>query len=276
MNARQFAIAALDRGLSRIMAHAPNAVADRLAAFVGQKLGPRLYPRAVANLRVALERLQPGQDTRALQAINIDNAARSMMEVVRLGRIQAEGRIRVHGAEHLAPGPVVVAALHLGNWETIAPALWQSGVALTGIYESLPDAFRAKQALRARAPFCHRAIAGSPAATRWLVRALEDEKGVVLMYMDELRAGVPNAPAFGRPLASGGNIRTIARLAQRAGAGVVLAYAERRPGPYFDVHFCPPITMPADLTEAVAMLDAAAEIVVRPRLAQWLFLPYCR
>ena len=276
MSARRLFIAALDRSLSRVMAHAPNGVANGLAGFVGRKLGRRLYPRAVANMRAALARLQPGQPTEALCAANIDNVARSMMEVPRLHRIQAEGRITVHGAEHITARPVVVAGLHLANWEAIAPAMWQCGAPPTAIYEPPPDAFREMQAVRARTPFCQRLLRGSPAATRTLVRTLEEERGVVLLFMDEVRQGCPNAPAMGRPIAQGGNISTIARLARRAGAPVVLAHVTRHPGPRFEVHFSPPITMPDDLHEGIAMLDAAAEAVVRPRLSQWLFLSYWR
>lgn len=276
MRARRLAIAALDRGLARIMAHAPNPLADRVAGAIARGLGHRLYPRAVANMHAALARLRPDEPAAPVCAANIDNVARSLMEVPRLRRIQAEGRIRVLGAEHLAARPLVVAGLHLANWEAIAPALWQCGAAPTAIYEPPPDAFRERQAVRARAPFCHRLLRGSPGATRSLVRALEEERGVVLLFMDELRDGRPNAPALGRPPARSGNISTIARLARRAGAGVVLAHVTRHPGPRFDVHVSAPMTMPADAAEGIAMLDAAAASVVRPNLGQWLFLPQCR
>jgi lauroyl/myristoyl acyltransferase len=276
MNARQLLIAALDRSLSHVMAHAPDRVADGLSGFMGRKLGPRLHPRAVANVRAALTRLRPAGPIEALCAANVENSARSIMEVPRLRRIQGQGRIRVEGAEHLAARPLIVAGLHLGNWETLAPAMWQCGAPPTAIYEPPPDAYREMQAVRARTPFCQRLLRGSPTATRTLVRTLEEERGVVLLFIDEVRDGSPNAPAMGRPIAEGGNISTIVRLARRTGAQVVLAHATRHTGPSFDVRFSAPIAMPADLREGIATLDAAAEAAVRPNLGQWLFLSHWR
>ncbi len=269
---RRFALMALDRSVTAIMAHAPNAVANRVAGFVARRLAGKLYPRQIAAARAGMVALRPDLPLDAAMATCTDNMARSMMEVPRLRRLLDEGRVRVHGAEHLAARPLIVAGVHLGNWEVIAPAMWLHDAAPNFVYEPPLNPYRHAQAVRARKPFTTRLLPGSPTITRTLYRALVEERGVMLMFMDEIREHGPNAPSLGRARPDRGNVSTIARLARHAGAPVVMAHVVRGDGPVFDVYFAPAVTLPDDVAEAIAVLDAAAEARVRPNLPQWYFL----
>lgn len=269
---RRALLTALDRGVTAIMTHTPNAVSHRVSGLLARHLAQRLYPRQIAAARHGMATLRPDLPLDAACAINTDNMARSIMELPRLRRLQKEGRIRVHGAEHLTTRPLIVAGLHMGNWETIAPAMWQHGAAPDAVYEPPRDPFRHARTVAARTPFTRRLLPGSRAITRTLMRTLVEEAGVMLMYIDEARPHGPNAPSLGRARPTGGNISTVARLARHAGAPVVLAHVLRGEGPVFDVHFSPPMRLPDDTAAAIAMLDDAAEAVLRPNLPQWYYL----
>jgi len=272
MRARRAILALLDRMLGAVMAHGPGALAHGVSGLAGRYLGARLYPRGAQRARAGLDLLRPELPPQAALAEMWDNMARSVMEVPRLTRMYAEGRIHVRGSEHLAGRPLLVAGLHLGNWEFIALAMGRHAAAPTAVYQPPLSDYRHRAAIRERSKFVRRLLPGSPAVTRTALRVLTDDRDVLLIFMDELRNGIVNAPAFGRPPTQSGNIATIARMAHRAGAGVVLAHTRRSPGPRIAVTFEPPLHMTGDVATDIGMLNAAAEAIVLPALPQWFML----
>lgn len=272
MTARGLLLKVLDPTVGWVMRHAPSAIAHGLAGVFAQHVGPRLYPRGERQARENFPRLRPDLPLGPAMVEMRDNIARTMMEVPRLGRMVAEGRMRAHGTEHLAGRPLLVAGLHLGNWEFIGPAMTAAGAKPAAIYQPVRSAYRTRVAVAARRPWSTRLWPGSPAAARPALRALTHGEGVLLMFLDEFVGGRVAAPSLGRGPRRGGNITAIARMARLAGAEVVLAWCLRRPGPRFEVFFAPPLHLPERLEDAVALLDAAAEAVILPNLPQWFML----
>jgi KDO2-lipid IV(A) lauroyltransferase len=269
---RQAVLEGFDRGITAMMRHAPGPIAYGASGLIARHLAPRLYPRGARYARENLARFRPGQPPEPALAEMWDCVGRTLMETPRLGRMVREGRITHRGTEHLARRPLLVAGLHIGNWECIAPVMAAASAPPAFVYQSLRSAFRTRQAVEARRPWTTALLPGSPAVTRPALRALGRPDGVLLMFMDEFFKGRVAAPSLGRGPRRGGNIATIARMARMTGAAVVLAWCRRRPGPQFEVTFEPPMDLPEVLDDAVAQLDAAAEAIILGNLPQWLML----
>jgi KDO2-lipid IV(A) lauroyltransferase len=214
-----------------------------------------------------------------------DNVGRVMLEFSALDRLWAERRITVAGGEHLlaaraADKPVIVMGLHLGNWETIGPAI--VGLGLGGfkfIYQPPRSRFEHKLAVAARERYGAIMLRPGVAAARVARRLLVDERGVLLLYADDERKGRICAPLFGRPIPQRANLLNIIRLALASGAAVIPAYAERLAGARFQVTFLAPVELlpegddpKARLIENVHRLDRIITPLVLARLDQWYML----
>jgi len=214
-----------------------------------------------------------------------DNVGRVMLEFSALDRLWAEQRITVAGGEHLlaargAGKPVIVMGLHLGNWETIGPAivgLGQGGFKF--IYQPPRSRFEHQLAVAARERYGAIMLRPGVAAARIARRLLVDERGVLLLYADDERKGRISAPLFGRAIPQRANLSNIIRLALASGAAVIPAYAERLDGATFRVTFLAPVELAPEgedpgvsLTENVHRLDRVVTPLVLARLDQWYML----
>lgn len=274
-----------DRLSVALMRRAPDRVAHAYAGFVGRVLGPRLYPRVRALAGANLARLAPPglEHGPALDAL-WDNMARSFLEVPRMERLWGEGRIAVEGAQLLAaaPRPLIVVGLHLGNWEAVGLAMVRHGVFPFAPYTPPSTAYRERVVVEARLRNGGRLLPPERSSARALLRQLRDEGDVLLIFCDELKGGVVQAPSFGRGPREGGNIANAVRLARATGAPLVIGWCERLPhdatGPRLRVTFerGPEVAVSADreadLRGGIAALDARMEALIRPRLPQWLML----
>ena len=214
-----------------------------------------------------------------------DGVGRTMLEFSLLDRLWAAGRIAVVGAEHLltaraAGEPVIVMGLHLGNWEVIGPTIVALGFrGFNFIYQPPRSRFEHRIAVAARrrygAVLLGQGVAGALAARRHLV----DDRGVLLIYVDEEREGYVRAPLFGRPLPRRANLLNVIRLAWASGAAVVPVHVERLRGCRFRVAFLPAVDLApegdnasAALAENIARLDRIIAPLVLARLDQWYML----
>ncbi|PZW51035.1 lauroyl/myristoyl acyltransferase [Humitalea rosea] len=199
---------------------------------------------------------------------------RTLAELATLDRLWAEGRIEVLGAEHLDSGdrPLLVAAVHTGNWEVVGLTLAGLGRVPAAIYAPPHNAVAHALVVTARRRYGVRLIAPTPMAAREALRTLEARLQPLLVYVDEWKHGRVHAPALGRPLRAEGNIATVVRLAARTGALVVPAIPERLSGARFRLRFLPGLAMPPEqpLMVGIARLDAAIEPEVRRLMTQWL------
>jgi KDO2-lipid IV(A) lauroyltransferase len=264
------------------------------ASAVGARLGLRGgRKRQVGSdrVRALLRELRPEASPEAIEALlaaHWSHVGRCFGEFAALSRFRAEGRIAVEGAEHvLGPWqsgrPLIVAGLHVGNWEVVHAGLAMLGIPFHAIYQRLPNRFRMRIADRARNR--SRTSAGSGAAvavapTLGAVfeahRILEAREAALLYYVDEFWEGRVHAPALGRPLRMDGNIMRAVRLAAATGAALVPAYALRLgDAARFRLTFLPPVEIGpqgrgrAAVLQDIAALDRVVEGVVRAHPEQW-------
>jgi KDO2-lipid IV(A) lauroyltransferase len=246
------------------------------------------YPELDARARRNWRKLRPEQSDSA----SVDKAmkrlwrciSRTMTEFSVLHRLWDAGRITVEGLEHLdnarsAKKPILVAGLHLGNWEVIpltGIALGHSG---SGVYMPPNNRFDHKIAVRAMQRYGAVLFAPGPAAMRAAIKALTERTGPFVMFIDEYIRGHVFAPAFGRPLKPEGNIAYVARLARLTGAEIILAYCQRlNDSAYFKVTFLPPVDIArdgnrdSDLMENIARINSVIEPIVRANLDQWYYM----
>lgn len=209
--------------------------------------------------------------------------AQTFLEFSVLHRLWPEGRVAVDGAEHLAAARAtgrctLVIGLHIGNWETIGPALIGLGHKTTIVYQKPINRFDHRMAVAARHRYGAVLVPPGRAGGRFTYRALADASGVLLMYIDEFVNGRVYAPFFGRPAKLEGNIANATRLALMTDAIVIPAYCTRLNGAHFKVTFMAPVDLvrtsdsQADLAANVAKLNSTVEPIVRAHLDQWLWL----
>jgi len=209
--------------------------------------------------------------------------SRTMAEFSVLHRLWPAGRIAVEGLEHLiavrdAGKPILIACLHLGNWEVVPVTGIALGFHGSGIYEPPTNRFDHRIAVKARERFGAVLYAGDQ-AMRSSLRALKENKGPFIIFVDECIGGHVFAPAFGRSLPPEGNIAYTARLARMTGAEVIPAFCVRLGDrAQFKVMVCPPVEIARtadkeqDLLTNVGRINAVIEPIIRQHLDQWYFL----
>lgn len=183
----------------------------------------------------------------------------------------------VHGEAHLAAAlaagrGVILAAPHYGNLELVIEAMAARGP-FTLVYR-VPDSRVGDGFLRlARGGANITLVPAEGNAMRPLWKALK-AGGVVGITPDQqpkLGAG-EFAPFFGRQALT---LSLIPRLAERSGAAVLFAYAERRDDGRFALHLEPadPAIGGADVAAATAAMNAGVEAIARRdfRQYQWTY-----
>jgi KDO2-lipid IV(A) lauroyltransferase len=204
-----------------------------------------------------------------------------MAEFAVLDRLWGDGRIAVEGEQHLAQAraqgkPILLAALHLGNWEVIVAAGYAHGYVGSSIYVPPENRFEHRIAVEVRAQFGAKSIAPGPSSGREVLRALRDWGGPFVIFIDEVARGRVQAPAFGRPMRTDNNIAYIVRIAAMCDAVVIPIYCVRvGERANFKVTALPPLEMirsgdrKADIVKNVARLDAIIDPIIRAHLDQW-------
>jgi KDO2-lipid IV(A) lauroyltransferase len=266
---------------------------DQCSAF-GAFISPfsaKRYPESDARARRNWRRLRPEDadpaSTDAAMRHLWRSVSRTMCEFSVLHRLWGAGRIAVEGVEHLeaardAGKPIIIAGLHLGNWETI-PA---TGIALgypgSGFYWPLENRFDTRIAVRARERYGAVLFPASPRAMRPAMRAaiaaLTEKKGPFVIFIDECIDEHVFAPAFGRPQKVEGNIANVAWLAWMTGAEILPTYCVRLDdSARFKISILPPVELKRggdrrrDLLTNISRINAIIEPVVRAHLDQWYY-----
>ena len=207
--------------------------------------------------------------------------ARVLAELPVLERLWREGRIEVEGAEHLAAAraggrPILIAALHLGNWEVNPLVLAKLGYPPSIVALVLDNRFENGLITRIRQRYGASIIPGARSQGRAIVKALQ-AGGPVVMHIDEFAGGRVQGPAFGRR-PSRGNMAHAVRFAAMTGAVIIPAYGERLgDAAHFRSRFLPALQLTetgdalADRETDVARLNALVEPIVRAHLDQWFY-----
>ena len=252
----------------------------------GSRLSPRRYPASDARARRAWARLRPEADPTstddAMRRI-WRSTGRMTAEIAMLDRIWEEGRITVQGAEHMAAAraagrPILVAAVHLGNWD----AIWMAGLRLgyNGASVAIPmdNRFAERMLTGLRRRYGGRAILAVAASVPAMVRELR-ERGPLVLYMDGLVGDAGQALSLGRDVPPGGNLIYAVRLAKITGAAIIPAYCTRvGDAARFEVNFLPEVVLPrtarggVDIEAGARCIDALFDPIVRRHLDQWFYL----
>ncbi len=264
---------------------------DRCSHFgsVMSRLVPRRFPDADKQARRNLLALRPEASDpvwldNAMRRL-WDNAGRTMAEFSVLHRLWGAGHIHVDGIEHAlavkrSGQPLLVAGVHLGNWELIGVVGISHGINGAAIYMPPDNRFEHRIATAVRRRFGGEPI---PPTSRTMLdarRVIVEERNALVIYVDEHTRGRVQAPAFGRRIEPSTNIDYIVRLALATDAAIVPAYCLRRHGSaHFDFRVLPPLNLvrtdraSRDIAENVEQLNAIIEPVILANLDQWFYLP---
>ena len=208
-------------------------------------------------------------------------ALRSTLETLRLWTARREATLRLvagcEGLEHLeaaeaAGRGVLIAAPHYGSWELLVEFMAARGP-FSLVYR-VPESRVGDGFLRlARGGENITLVPAEGNAMRPLWKALK-AGGVVGITPDQqpkLGAG-EFAPFFGRAALT---LSLIPRLAERSGAAVLFAYAERREDGRFDLHLepAPAAVASGDVAAATAAMNAGVEAIAGRdfRQYQWTY-----
>lgn len=230
----------------------------------------------------------PPDDAAREQAVRdvLAQTGRNAFETLRIWTRPRADNLRlvrsVQGLAHLeaaqaAGRGLIVAAPHFGNLELVIDFMAARGP--FALVYRVPDSRIGDAFLRkARGGENVELVPAEANAMRPLWKALK-AGGVVGVTPDQqpkLGAG-EFAPFFGRPALT---LTLIPKLAERSGAAVVFAYAQRRADGYFDMVFEPaPADIAApDLTLATSAMNAAVEAIARRDMGQyqWTYKRFSR
>lgn len=253
------------------------------AGWIGDTIGALSHRLDTRECKVARRNLEllglPLDDAGKDQALRriLAQTGRNAVETLQVWtrpRADTLKRIRsVTGAEHLEAAKargrgVIVAAPHYGNLELLVDYLGSLGP-FALVYRT-PETAAGDAFLRlARGGENITLVPAETNAMRPLWKALT-AGGVIGVTPDQQPklGGGEFAPFFGRQALT---LSLVPRLAERTGASVLFAYAERRDDGCFDVHFEPasPAIASADLIEATGAMNAQVEAIARRDLWQY-------
>jgi KDO2-lipid IV(A) lauroyltransferase len=266
--------------LLRLSARLPLRLNHAIGAFVGRRVlhGDRTELRtAITNLKLCFPQLSENERQQLLQQGMIEMGKTfSEMGLLWFGaRQQVEGLVcETHGEAPLQAGlargkGVILIAPDLGNWELVG--LYCSlHYPMTSLYrpprqEGLDEVIR-----NARQRFGATLVPTSAKGVRALYQALNNNQvSGILPDQDPGENGGEFAPFFGIQAST---MTLLSRLAQKSGATVLCAWAERLPNSRgFAMHFqpAPEQIHSADMQASVSALNQAVEAAVRQAPAQY-------
>ena len=265
-----------------VLRRLPVDLSSGFGAVSGSIRGPRVYKAADDTARRNLARLRPNLAPSIREGLLADRwrcVGRTMAEFAIGDRLLAQGRVSLQGAHHLTAAlaqgrGVILAALHLGNWELFAAA-HPLGARISSFYQPRPTRGREHISQAARRRLGDDMLEPGPGGVRRALRTLDDGQAVVI-FVDEEVDGVVRGPLFGRAADPRSNLVYAVRLAERSGAPVVPAYVLRTRGARLVVHFAAPAPLvrpgPESLSANVRVLNAAVEPLIVAHADQWYHL----
>ena len=278
---------ALAWGVARLPWPLLRALADGMAW-----LWVALDAREARVTRRNLELIRADLDANARESLIrgiLRTTARQTFETLRLWTRPASRNladlVEIHGEalfdDALRSGTgLIVAAPHMGNWELLNQWLARK-TPLAILYRppesAVGEAFLRR--VRANAGGEVEQVRAEAAGVRTLLKRLQKGGVVGILPDQQPKAGEGEfAPFFGKQALT---MTLLGRLAHRSGARVLLCWCERLPGtgtPRFALHVeaAPAGVDAADLTQAVAALNAGVEAVARRDFAQyqWTYKRY--
>jgi KDO2-lipid IV(A) lauroyltransferase len=279
---------ALLYGLLRLIGRLSLPTLHRLGAALGWLLLRVPNPvRRKARTNLSLAITDSDDETRhRLLAAAMGEAGKSVFEICRIWSGDAARQLElvrdVRGLDRFmqardAGKGLIVAAPHLGCWELLN--FWLcSRTPIAIAYRPPRQPALEPLLIRARGALAAEQVrADGPAGVRRLYKRLLVNGVVGILPDQQPKLGEGEfAPFFGTPALT---MVLLSRLAQRTGATVLFAFAERLPdGAGFRLHFlpAPPGIADTDLATAIAALNRGVEDCVRiaPAQYQWHYKRY--
>lgn len=268
--------------LFSLMRHLPAPAASRLGGWLSANVARRSMKLRDARARTNLAILRPDLSEGEREAILTRrwvNIGRTMAELANIDRLVNDAHVTVidkpaYQAVLDGPGPMVAFTAHLGNWDLLAAHIkWSTDRPGLGVYEAPEDPKIAAQLKKARSSYMGEAIGGEGAARGVLKHLTQKDRATLYILADERRDRQVWFPTFGRPIEPSGNLSIALRLARKVGAKLLPFYLVRTSGPYFELHWHPPLD-PATVSEAeiVAALDRFLGDACVTHADQWLAL----
>lgn len=283
---RDVVVGLWEGGLYHLLRYLPVDLASGIGAAIAH-ISRHLYRESEQRARKLWVTLRPTE----ADAASVDAAmtrlwrcvSRTMAEFAVLDRLWAAGRIAVDGGEHLDRArrenkAVILAALHLGNWEVIQVACIALGHGGYGLYLPPENRFEHRIAVGVRTRLGSKLIPAGPNSARLALRILQQRHDRLAIWIDEFARGRVQAPAFGRRLRADSNLAYALRLAAKTGAVIIPIYCLRLgDAARFKVTVLPPVDLVytgdknADLMRNSIRLDAIIAPIIRNHLDQWYF-----
>jgi KDO2-lipid IV(A) lauroyltransferase len=255
-----------------------DAVSD-FGSWLVRRLGPLTSSHRVAetNLRIAFPKASDAEIAALLDA-QWSELGRSFAEFAILDRILAEpGRVEVEGFERLQvigreKRPTVLISGHFSNFEVMAWAIVQAGIACQVTYRAANNPYIDERIRRGRqrygvSLFAPKGLEGA----RELMRALNRGESIALLNDQKYNGGVA-APLFGEMAHTAPGPSS---FALRFGVPLQPLSVERREKARFRVIAHEPIVLEdtgdrdADIEAGVRRVNAFVEDRVRARPAEW-------
>jgi Kdo2-lipid IVA lauroyltransferase/acyltransferase len=244
---------------------------------LGWHLAPRDRKRALEHLAIAFPELTPEARRRIARDCfrHLGTSGGEALHLLRRGAGGLADHVRVEGFEHFERlrregRPAVLVSAHCGNWELVHAGLNARGLDMPVVVRRLDepglDALVAAFRQRVGTPTI---VRGAPGAARGLLRALRGGGVVGLMVDQDTRVDGVWVPFFGRPAYTPSGP---AEMSRRFDAPAVPTFAERLADGSHVVRVHEPIELPADVSEATAILTARVEDEVRRVPAQWAWI----
>jgi len=279
--------AAAARTLLSIAGRLPLSWLHALGALAGRLLewrGAREAKVARRNVELAFPALDAAQRD-AFVRRTLAETGRTTLELAKVWGLPPARALAyvvdVRGREHfdaaLAQGRgLLVAAPHHGAWELLN--LYLSTLAPLTILYKAPRGEATESVLNAaRGALGAEAVRAEPAGVRLLFRRLREGRVVGILPDQRPKGGEgEDAPFFGHPART---MTLLSRLAEKTGAPVLLAFAQRLPRAQgFRIHFIPaePEVASPDRVAAVAALNRGIEacVALAPEQYQWTYKRY--
>lgn len=280
---------AINRPLARLAGvDLCSALGARTAVGVAVALRGFPFREADRRARANWRRLRPDQageaETDAAVRRMWRKLGRTLAEYYVLDRLNVPRRVTIEGAHHMdavraAGDPLLIAPLHLGNWELLGPLQTSLGQPGAGPYHPPVNPFDHRLLVWSRAKAGFYGFPAWPDGIRGLLRQITTGERVAWLFVDDFTHGRVGAPRLGRPGRLEGNIRLACKLAVATGAGIVPAYVARGEGARFHVVFREPFRMTATRAQGpefeadLERLNAIYEPIVLAHLDQWFWLP---
>ena len=230
---------------------------------------------ALGNIAIAFPEW-PARKQRQTVRQMFHHLGQSMLEWLWLPNLNKENLERlteIHDAQYideaLASGKgSLIFTGHVGNWEWLAATVCLLGHPLTVLQRERDEPDLNRFIGKLRAHFGMRSTGRkSETSALEMFRSLRHGGLLAFLIDQNIRTESVKVPFFGKPA-----LTPIgpARLAVRAGAPVMICFAERRNGKQI-VHFQKPFTS-SDPVEITAKLTAAIEAQIRRAPEQWVWV----